>query len=213
MSTAYNLGTAGYETTTAHSAEDALEKLRNGLPDIILLDIGLPQMDGLEMLRAIQQYPKVPVIFVTARRRELDEILGLELGADDYVTKPFTTDVLVAHIKAVLRRTGVSQYSAQIVVGDLRIDSHSRTVWIRDEVIDVTPKEFDLLMVLAEESERVLSINELINRVWGKEWIGETQTVYVHIRWLREKIEVNPAQPRRLLTVKGIGYKLVAVQT
>ncbi len=212
ISTSFNLRTAGFETATAASAEEALTAIQQRLPDILLLDIGLPGMDGLEALRAIQQYAAVPVIFVTARRRELDEILGLELGADDYITKPFDTDVLLAHIRAVLRRASARLLPTQpIAVGDLYINPDARTVLIADREIEMSPKEFDLLLALAEAGERVISVNDLIRRVWGDDWIGEVQTIYVHIRWLREKIEADPAQPRRLITAKGVGYKLVPV--
>jgi DNA-binding response OmpR family regulator len=210
VSTAFNLRAAGYETDAAASAEEALALIQRSLPDILLLDIGLPGMDGLEALRAIRQYASIPVIFVTARRRELDEILGLELGADDYITKPFDTDVLLARIKAVLRRAAAQVLPAQpLTVGDLWIQPQSRIVRLGDRTLEMSPKEFDLLLTLAEEPVRVFSVNELIRRVWGENWIGEAQTIYVHIHWLREKIEPDPAQPRRLVTVKGVGYKLV----
>jgi DNA-binding response OmpR family regulator len=210
VSTAFNLRAAGYETRTAASAEEALALIKQSAPHILLLDIGLPGIDGLEALRVIRQQAAVPVIFVTARRRELDEILGLELGADDYITKPFDKDVLLARIRAVLRRTTARALPMQTtVVGDLQLNPQLRTVQVGDKLVEMSPKEFDLLMVLAEEPGRVYSVNELIRRVWGEDWIGEIQTVYVHIHWLRDKIELNPAQPRRLVTAKGVGYKLV----
>jgi DNA-binding response OmpR family regulator len=210
VSTLFNLRAAGYEADAAASAEEALALIQRSLPDILLLDIGLPGMDGLEALREIRQYASIPVIFVTARRRELDEILGLELGADDYITKPFDTDVLLARIKAVLRRAAAQVRPAQpLTVGDLWIQPQSRIVRLGDRTLEMSPKEFDLLLTLAEEPGRVFSVNELIRRVWGENWIGEAQTIYVHIHWLREKIEPDPAQPRRLVTVKGVGYKLV----
>ena len=214
VSTAYNLQQVGYETATAGTAEAALALVQERLPDVILLDVGLPGMDGLEALRLLQQHVSVPVIFVTARRRELDEIVGLELGADDYITKPFDRDVLLARIKAVLRRTSSHnvQRPQQVIVGDLRIESASHEVWVGQRSINMSPKEFDLLLALAQEAGRVLNVEELLARVWGQDWVGETQTIYVHVRWLREKIEEDPAQPRRLITVKGAGYKLVPVK-
>jgi DNA-binding response OmpR family regulator len=208
-----NLEQSGYATLTASSGEEAIGQIRLHLPDLVLLDIGLPGIDGLETLRTIRQYaPETLVIFVTARRRELDEIVGLELGADDYITKPFDIDVLLAHIKAVLRRSSPSASSTaadeEVTVGDLRIVPAAHEVYIDDHLLMLPPKEFDLLLTLARDPGRVFSVGELLSLVWGPEWIGEAQTVYVHIRWLRKKIEEDPGRPRRLLTVRGIGYKL-----
>jgi DNA-binding response OmpR family regulator len=210
------LGQAGWATQSAASGEAALEMVRTHPPDLVLLDIGLPGMDGLEALRLFrQQIAHLPVIFVTGRRRELDEIVGLELGADDYIAKPFDLDVLMAHIKAVLRRTmSVPKPASQwpVVVGDLELDALGHVVKLSGRTIELSPKEFDLLLVLAQHTGEVLSMDELLAQVWGADWIGESQTLYVHIRWLREKIEEEPATPRRLLTVRGVGYKLVPVQ-
>ncbi|HOT92483.1 MAG TPA: response regulator transcription factor [Anaerolineae bacterium] len=212
-SLAFNLEQAGYRAETAGTAEDALAKVRLDPPDLILLDIGLPGMDGLDALRTLRQQLNVPVIFLTARRRELDEVLGLELGADDYITKPFDFDVLLAHIKAVLRRAGNALTKPPepepLVVGDLVIDPTAHTVTVAGRPVDLAPREFDLLTVLAQEAGRVLSVDELLARVWGAEYIGEPQVVYVHIRWLREKLEPDPQHPQRIVTVRGVGYKLV----
>lgn len=212
-SVAFTLRTAGYQVSMSGSAEEAVETLQTEHPDLILLDIGLPGMDGLEALRTIQREFVIPIIFVTARRRELDEIVGLELGADDYITKPFDMDILLARIKAVLRRTATKETPTptEITVGDLHIDAASHLVRVGNQPIEMPPKEFAMLFVLAQEAGHVLSIDELIRRVWGAEWIGEAQTIYVHIRWLREKIERDPAHPRRLVTIKGTGYKLLPV--
>jgi DNA-binding response OmpR family regulator len=213
-SLAFNLDRAGYRASTAANAEDALALARRDRPDLVLLDIGLPGMDGLDALRRFQIEMGVPVIFLTARRRELDEILGLELGADDYVTKPFDLDVLLARIKAVLRRAerseaGPPARSGPLVVGDLVIDPAAHTVTVRGQPVDLAPREFDLLHTLALEAGRVVSTDELLARVWGAEYEGEPQVVYVHVRWLREKLEETPNQPRRLITVRGVGYKLM----
>ena len=214
-SLAYNLEQAGYRASTAEMGEDALAQVRLDPPDLVLLDIGLPGMDGLDTLRALRQQLNVPVIFLTARRRELDEVLGLELGADDYVTKPFDFDVLLARIKAVLRRTGNSASilpeSEPLVVGDLVIDQAAHTVTVGDRPVDLAPREFDLLAALAQEAGRVLSIDDLLARVWGAEYVGEPQVVYVHIRWLREKLEADPKHPKRIITVRGVGYKMQEV--
>jgi DNA-binding response OmpR family regulator len=213
-SLAASLGQTGYSVETAASGESAVESIRRKTPDLVLLDVGLPGMDGMETLRALRRdEPNLPVILVTGRRRELDEIVGLEMGADDYITKPFDMDVLLAHVKAVMRRTQTPTVPTQprpISVGDLHIDPAAREVRVAERVIDLAPKEFDLLHTLAQHAGRVLSLDELLENVWGPEWIGESQTLYVHIRWLREKLETEPAHPRRIITVRGAGYKLVA---
>jgi len=212
-SLAFNLEKAGYRTSTAATAEDALAQARLDPPDLVLLDIGLPGMDGLDALRCLRQQIDVPVIFLTARRRELDQVVGLELGADDYVTKPFDVDVLLARIKAVLRRSAPPaqpQEPASLAVGDIAIDPAAHTVMVNGNPVDLTPREFDLLYALAREAGNVVSVDDLLARVWGAEYAGEPQVVYVHIRWLREKLEDDPAHPHRIVTVRGVGYKLVS---
>jgi DNA-binding response OmpR family regulator len=212
-SLAFNLEKAGYRVYTAGSAEDALAQAQLDPPDLVLLDIGLPGMDGLDALRRLrQQMAEVPVIFLTARRRELDQVVGLELGADDYVTKPFDVDVLLARIKAVLRRSAPQarpQKPVSLAVGDVLIDPAAHSVLVNGNPVDLTPREFDLLYALAREAGNVVSVDDLLARVWGAEYAGEPQVVYVHIRWLREKLEGDPAHPRRIVTVRGVGYKLV----
>jgi len=213
-SLAFHLEQAGFRVSTAASAEDALVKIKQETPSLVLLDIGLPGMDGLDALRSLKSQYEIPVIFLTARRRDLDEVLGLELGADDYITKPFDVDVLVAHIKAVLRRFEASQPAAVpsqavLTVGDLVIDPVSHQCSLAGRQINLAPREFDLLYALASEPNHVISVDDLLNRVWGAEFFGQPQVVYVHIRWLREKIEHDPQNPERLVTVRGIGYKLI----
>jgi DNA-binding response OmpR family regulator len=204
---------AGYRASTAASAEDALALTRRDRPDLILLDIGLPGMDGLEAIRQLHQSMDVPVIFVSARRRELDTILGLELGADDYITKPFNPDILLAHVKAVLRRSARqapdSDETADLIIGDLAIDPAAHTVSVAGEPVELTAREFALLHALCLEAGKVISVDDLITRVWGAEFMGEPQVVYVHIRWLREKIEADPNEPERIVNVRGVGYKIV----
>lgn len=214
-SLAFNLEQAGYRVNTAASAEDGLALIQRDLPDLVLLDIGLPGMDGLDALRHFQERAAVPIIFLTARRRELDQALGLELGADDYVTKPFDLNVLLARIKAVLRRSQLSAASAStesapLVVGDLVIDPAAHLVTLKGKPVDLSPREFALLHTLALEAGRVVTVDDLLARVWGAEYAGELQAIYVHIRWLREKLEEDPHQPRRIMTVRGVGYKLIA---
>ena len=213
-SLAFSLEQAGFSVHTAASAEAAIAMTIQKRPDIVLLDIMLPGMDGLDALRYFRDKIDVPVIFVTARRRQIDQIVGLELGADDYLPKPFDSDILIAHIRAVLRRTRVAQSVEQrpqiVQVGDLTINPWSRTVSLAGQPVELTPKEFDLLFALAVAPDRVLTIDELLSRVWGAEYNGQPQIVYVNIRWLRQKIEKDPHNPTHLISVRGVGYKLVA---
>lgn len=215
-SLAFTLERAGHRATAAATAEDALGQIRLNPPDLVLLDIGLPGMDGLEAIRHIRQQIDVPVIFVTARRRELEQVLGLELGADDYITKPFDPDVLLARIKAVLRRSrrqradALPGVPAPIAVGDLLVDAAAHRVTVAGEVVELSPREFSLLHALAQNAGNVIATDDLLARVWGAEFAGESQVVYVHVRRLREKIETHPNRPTRIVTVRGVGYKLLA---
>ena len=212
-SLAFHVEQAGYQVHTAANAEDAISFVRNSPPDLVILDIGLPGMDGLDALREIKSQKNLPVIFLTGRRRELDEVLGLELGADDYITKPFDVDVVLAHIKAVLRRTEknpqLEKLDQLLVVGDLEIDPQAHTVICAGHALDLSPREFDLLSLLATQPEKVFSTEEILAQVWGAEFVGQPQVIYVHIRWLRQKLESDPDHPQRILTVRGVGYKLV----
>ncbi len=211
-SLAFSLERAGYRVEAAASAEDALALAAREPPDLVLLDIGLPGMDGMDALRLFRERIEVPVVFLTARRRELDEVLGLELGADDYVTKPFDLDVLLARMKAVLRRSGrmagAGETSGTLTVGDLAIDADAHTVTVNGNLLELAPREFDLLHALALQAGRVVSVDDLLAQVWGAEYAGEPQVVYVHVRWLREKLEADPTHPCRLITVRGVGYRL-----
>ena len=214
-SLAFNLEQAGFRASAAANAEDALSLARQSPPDLVLLDIGLPGMDGLDAIKRFKEQHHVPVIFVTARRRNLDEVVGLELGADDYITKPFDVDVLIAHIKAVLRRNESASREASpqtvvpIMVSDLALDPSAHTVSVAGKTVELSPREFNLLHALALEPNRVRSLDELLTSVWGAEFIGQPQVVYVHIRWLREKLEADPNHPKRIITVRGVGYKLI----
>lgn len=212
-SLAFHLEQAGYHVRTAASAEDALEIVDNTPIELVVLDIGLPGMDGLDALREIKKRGDLPVIFLTARRRELDEVVGLELGADDYVSKPFDVDVLLAHIKTVLRRATPAAMAeaaaAPLVVGDVTIDAESHTVARSGRAIELSPREFDVLLALARRADRVVPTEDLLAQVWGAEFVGQPQVVYVHIRWLRQKLEADPNQPQLILTVRGVGYRLV----
>ena len=213
-SLSYQLSQAGYQAITAANAQDALKIAQRDQPDLILLDIGLPGMDGLAALPYFKEQIGVPIIFVTARRRGLDEALGLELGADDYITKPFDTSVLLARVKAVLRRlqrqsSGPAASVDAFSVGDISIDPGAHTVMLKGVQVELTPIEFKLLHTLALEAGRILSSDDLLTQVWGTEHVGQPQVVYVHLRSLRKKIEENPNQPYRVITVRGVGYKLM----
>lgn len=211
-SLAFNLEQAGYSAQTAQNAEDALAIARLTPPDLVLLDIGLPGMDGLQALRGLRDDLGLPVILLTARRRELDEVLGLELGADDYVTKPFDLDVLLARIKAVLRRAQAERSPASpapVSAGDLSIDPSSHQALLADCPLTLSPREFDLLYALVSNAGSLMTTDDLLAQVWGAEFAGQPQVVYVHIRWLREKIETDPATPQRIVTVRNLGYKYI----
>ncbi|MDQ4076595.1 MAG: response regulator transcription factor [Chloroflexota bacterium] len=211
-SLSFHLENAGYRVQRAASAEEALKLLRTSSPDLILLDIGLPGMDGLEALRYLKQQ-HVPVILLTARRRELDEVLGLEVGADDYITKPFSQDVLLARIRRVLRRAAQRKEAprelAPVRVGNLTIDPLARRVTLDHTPVELTPRAFDLLYALAAEAGRAIPLEDLLASVWGPAYAGETHLVYPHIRWLRQKLEEDASAPLMIQTVRGVGYKLV----
>lgn len=207
----YSLKREGYEVAVAADGLRALECVREEQPDLVILDIMLPQLDGFEVCRILRAAgAKVPILMLTAKTEEVDKVVGLELGADDYLTKPFGLRELVARIRALLRRAQMLKEAAQDEVlhyGDLEINVSSRTVRRGDSLLELSPKEFDLLAFLAKNRGQVFSRDALLERVWGHDWIGDPRTVDVHIRWLREKIESDPANPQRILTVRGVGYK------
>jgi DNA-binding response OmpR family regulator len=212
-SLAFHLEQAGYHVHAAANAEDGLAFVEHSPSDLVLLDISLPGMDGLEALRELKSRHNLPVIFLTAHRRELDEVVGLELGADDYITKPFDVDVVLAHIKAVLRRVSgppkLEKSTERITLADLEIDPDAHTASRAGRSLDLSPREFDLLLALASQPEKVISTEDLLAQVWGAEFIGQPQVVYVHIRWLRQKLEADPNHPQWIQTVRGVGYKLL----
>ncbi len=212
-SLSFHLKQAGYQAQAAASAEEGLSIIRNNPPDLVLLDISLPGMDGLDALHYINDNTEIPVIFVTAHHRELDEIMGLELGADDYITKPFDTNILLARIKAVMRRfqrPTLISLSDPYSVGDIDINPRAHTVNLKGKPIELTPIEFQLLNTLAQQEGHVLSADDILSAVWGEEYVGQPQVVYVHIRALRTKIEKNANRPHRIVTVRGVGYKLIS---
>lgn len=211
-SVTFILEQAGYEVESMATGEEALEVARRKPPDLVLQDVGLPGIDGHEVLRQIrEQQGDIPFIFLTARRRQADEVAGLELGADDFITKPFDGEVLLARIGSLLRRAGSvkAQQTTGFVVGDLSIDPSTRVVTVAGQSVDLPPRIFDLLRTLASHANEIVPIEKILEQVWGKEFEGENQAVYVHIRWLREKIEEDPNRPKRVVTVRGVGYRLV----
>jgi DNA-binding response OmpR family regulator len=212
-SLAFKLEQDDFKVKTVGDAETAFAVIAQNIPDIILLDIMLPGIDGLEALRHFREKAGIPVILLTARRRELDEVVGLEIGADDYITKPFNSEVVAARIRTVLRRVNKQEKTPRktdvIAIGKLVIDAAARTVKKDGRLIELGSTEFDLLHTLALELNRVMTIEDLLVRVWGAEFTGETQSVYVYIRWLREKIEDDPHRPSYIITVRGVGYKMV----
>lgn len=219
---AFTLRREGFDVLVAGTGPEALERAAQD-PDVIVLDIMLPGFDGLEVLRRLRQISNVPVLLLSARSDEIDRVLGLEIGADDYITKPFAMRELVARIRSVLRRMQMAPNgqsaedtalwvpeSGQVLTsGSLRIDLTRRGAQLGDRELDLKPKEFDLLAYFARHPGVVLSRDALLREVWGYEYRIDTRTVDVHIRWLRKKLEVDPAAPQMLLTVRGSGYRFV----
>jgi DNA-binding response OmpR family regulator len=210
----FNLEHAGYKVSTASTAHTALELARRNAFDAAILDIGLPDDNGLDLCKALKAQRDLPVIFLTARRRELDEIVGLEIGADDYITKPFSADVLLAHLRAVLRRiskpvTIPHPAEQPIIAGPFKLNPTNHTAHKKGKVLDLAPREFDLLHMFITHPERAFTSNELVEGVWGVEFVGEPQVLYVQVRSLRMKIEEDPSDPKHILTLRGVGYKFV----
>ena len=202
----------GFEVAVARDGIDALAAFDLHKPDLVLLDVMLPRMSGLDVCRQIRQRSKVPIIMVTAKGAEIDTVVGLEVGADDYVTKPYRLRELVARMRAVLRRSpgdGLDDDAslAAIDVGDVRLDPERHEVWVREEQVMLPLKEFDVLHLLLANAGRVLPRELLIDRVWGHDYVGDTKTLDVHVKRLRAKVEDDPANPTRIVTIRGLGYK------
>jgi DNA-binding response OmpR family regulator len=223
----YNLQQSGYQVLSAGDGVSALEIARSERPALIILDVMLPGMDGLEVCRRLRREPQTattPIMMLTAKSDEIDKVVGLEVGADDYVTKPFGRRELLARVRALLRRSEYTTKDEQetdteneddetrqkthhyLNAGPLKIDQAGRRVFIQDKGIDLQPKQFDLLTYLVKNRGTVLTRDQLLHNVWGYDYAGDTRTVDVHIRWLREKLEVNPASPTLIQTVRGVGY-------
>ena len=223
---AYNLEQAGYQVMTAADGASALEVARRDSPDLIILDIMLPEMDGLEVCRQLRRdsgTTATPIIMLTAKGDEIDKVVGLEVGADDYVTKPFGRRELLARVRALLRRANptpedgnaqqvsgdtsqTQRAGRELLAGPVRIDLAGRRVNCRGKDLELQPKQFDLLTYLARNRGTVLTRDQLLQNVWGYDYVGDTRTVDVHVRWLREKLEEDPANPKLIQTVRGVGY-------
>ena len=211
---AYNLEHQGYQVFTASDGNKAIEMAKECNPDLILLDIMLPGIDGFEVCRILRKDMLVPILMLTARDDEIDRVVGLEVGADDYLTKPFSMRELVARVKALLRRVRQMQSNNpaeekhQIFdFGNLRIDESRHEVSLGGNPINLKPKEYDLLLYLARHRGHILSREQILEEVWGWDYFGDSRTVDVHVRWLREKIESDPAKPNRIITIRSAGYR------
>lgn len=197
----------GFSVFGASTAEEGMAMFRQAKPDIMILDVMLPNRSGFDLCKAVRRDHKTPIIFLTARTSEEDRVAGLELGADDYVVKPFNLSELVARVRAVLRRAGVESKSAVLEAGDLVINPKSHVATLKGVPVELSPKEFALLYFLVQHAGQVFTRDTLLDRVWGQDAFVTTRTIDVHVRWLREHIEEDPAKPQRILTVRGVGYK------
>jgi len=214
---AYNLQRQGYEVEAVGDGPSALDAARRLHPDLILLDIMLPGMDGFEVCRILRQEMSTPILMLTARDDEIDRVVGLEVGADDYMVKPFSMRELLARVKAMLRRVRLVREEINVVsdanvkqiltYGNLIIDLQRHEIQLDNHVLPMKPKEYELLLFLCQHRNQVISRELILEEVWGWDYIGDSRTVDVHIRWLREKIEIDPANPVRIITIRGAGYR------
>ena len=210
----YNLQREGYVVYTASDGEDGLNLARSSRPDLVILDVMLPKMDGFEICRILRREMDIPIIMLTASGEEVDRVVGLELGADDYVTKPFSMREFMVRVRNMLRRVKLSSQAQSgsaggdvLVAGDLEIDLASHIVRRDGATVEMKPREYDLLALLVKNSGRVFSRDQLLQQLWSQDYYGDRRTVDVHVRWLREKIERNPSKPERIVTVRGVGYR------
>jgi DNA-binding response OmpR family regulator len=209
----YNLLKESYDVITAVDGAKAIEISRSEKPELIVLDVMLPKLSGFDVCRILRNEMTVPILMLTAKTEEVDKIVGLEIGADDYMTKPFSMRELLARVRATLRRVDMSKLQPaseqkNLKIGDLEIDFGRHQAFYGGSPLELTPKEYDLLLFLARNKGLVFSREQILDKVWGYDYAGDTRTVDVHIRWLRQKIENDPTHPRNLLTVRGAGYKL-----
>jgi DNA-binding response OmpR family regulator len=203
----YNLEREGYRVVSAGDGEKAITLARSERPDLMILDLMLPAVDGLEVCRILRREMTLPILMLTARVGEVDKVVGLEIGADDYVTKPFSTRELLARIRALLRRTTTAADEEVLVSGDLRVDMKRREVTRNDRPVELKPKEMELLIYFLRNKGRAFTREQLLREVWGYDFYGDSRTVDVHVSWLRQKIEEQPGKPVRILTVRGVGYR------
>lgn len=211
----FNLEHEGYQVETGSDGEQAVELAREGNYDLIILDLMMPRLDGLQACMRIREFSSVPIIMLTARSEDTDKIIGFEYGADDYVTKPFNILELKARVRALLRRSGVTQQKkseGELCAAHVRLDTDARSAWKDDQQVELTAKEFDLMELLMRNPGRVYSRENLLNVVWGYEYMGDYRTVDVHVRRLREKLERDPANPELIRTKWGVGYYLARQQ-
>ena len=207
----YNLKSSGYNVLTASNGIDAIKILAEEKPNLILLDLMIPGKDGYDVCKEIRgnkEIRNIPIIMLTAKSEEFDKVLGLELGADDYITKPFSVRELLARVKAVLRRFSiVEEDNSRLLFGDLGVDFEKREILVKDKKLELTLKEFELLEILIRNRGKILTRETLLDKIWGYEYIGETRTVDVHIRYLRKKIEEDDKNPKFIETIRGVGYR------
>lgn len=204
----FNLEKEGYEVIAAYDGIDAVKLAKEEKPNLIILDIMLPGQGGLEACRQIRKESKVPILIATAKGEEIDKILGLELGADDYVTKPFSPRELIARVKAILRRTSVpAEEQDEVTVKDISINLSRHEVYVKGQKVNLKPKEFELLKILATNKGKVFTRDFLLEQLWGYDYLGDTRTIDVHVRRIRQKIEENSEAPKYLKTIHGVGYK------
>lgn len=210
----FGLQSEGMNVLRAPDGAQGLGLARREHPDVILLDVMLPDTDGFAICRTLRGESATPILMLTARGQEMDRVMGLELGADDYIVKPFSFRELLARVRAVLRRRDLDRGQAphaadRIAVGEIVLDRTARQLWRRGQLVELSPREFDLIVALMEKAGQALSRQELLDRVWGEEWIGNPRTLDVHVRWLREKIEDDSGAPLYIETVRGHGYRFV----
>lgn len=203
----YNLEREGYRVVTAGDGEAAISMARSDHPDLLILDLMLPTMDGLQVCRILRREMSLPILMLTAKGDEVDKVVGLELGADDYVTKPFSMRELLARVRALLRRSEGGSDGDLLVTGDLQIDLKRREVTRDGRLLELKPKEMELLLYFVRHKGRAFTREQLLRDVWGYDFFGDSRTVDVHIRWLRQKVEEDPGRPARLVTVRGTGYR------
>ena len=213
----FGLQDAGFHVLHSTDGKEGLALARSADPDLLLLDVMLPGLDGFAICRALRKESTVPILMLTARGQEMERVMGLELGADDYIVKPFSFRELLARVRATLRRRDLDRGDEtphdRIVVGDVALDRTARQVWHGERLVDLTQREFDLLQALITRAGEAVARQDLLDAVWGEGWIGDVRTLDVHIRWLREKVEDDPSTPRYIETVRGYGYRFADPKT